>query len=345
MNILPTALTFNDVLLVPSLSEVKSRKDVDMHCHFSRNIKLQIPIVSANMDTVTESEMAISMAQSGGLGVIHRFLTVTEQVKEVQKVKQQNCLVGAAIGINGSYLERCHSLVQSGVDVLVLDVAHGHSKYVREALQVIKQRWPKVDVVAGNVATLEGTRYLVESGADGVKVGIGPGATCSTRVVTGCGVPQLSAIIECSQVDVPVTADGGIRNSGDITKALAAGASCVMVGNLLAGTKETPGFLTTRGGIKYKTYRGMASTEATISRNEKEGVFLASTQVEEVVPEGVETSVPYKGTAKEVLTQLVGGLASGMSYCGASNLRELREKATFVQITQASWQESLPVGY
>lgn len=323
---------------------MKGQSNMNIHQALTFNDVLLVPIVSANMDTVTELEMAVALAKLGGLGIIHRFLTIEAQSSMVKEAKKQG-LVGAAIGINGLYLERAEALINAGVDVLVLDVAHGHTKYVGDAVKAIKSRWPNTEVVAGNVATFDGAKYLFESGADGIKVGVGPGSTCSTRIITGCGVPQLSAIMDCSHIKVPITGDGGIKNSGDVTKALAAGASCVMLGNLLAGTEEAPGYLVMKAGVRCKVYRGMASVGATVSRKEKEGTPLNETEIDEVVPEGVETSVPYKGSVSDVVTQLLGGLASGMSYCGAVNLDQLREKANFVQITQASWQESLPVGY
>lgn len=333
------ALTFNDVLLVPKFSTIRSRKLVDTSTQFSRNINLKIPIVSSNMDTITEAPMAIAMATLGGLGIIHRFLTIEEQVAQVAKVKAKGLLVGAAIGVN-DYMQRVEALLGAGVDVLVLDVAHGHSLYVIDAISTIKNKWPHAELVAGNVATLQGTLDLIVAGADGVKIGVGPGTICSTRLVTGCGVPQLSAILDSKGSSVPLIADGGIKNSGDVTKALAGGASCVMLGSLLAGTDECPGYITSRMGHKYKVYRGMASLPATISKQQKEGTFTEE-GIEDIVPEGVETSVPYKGKVEDVVNQLVGGLRSGMTYCGVTTIPKLAEEAEFIRITSAGWAESL----
>ena len=465
--------TFHDVLLVPKRSSVTSRKHVDATGRVSKNLKLRCPIVSANMDTVTEAKMAIAMARCGGLGIIHRFLTIEEEVAAVAKVKRAEnviierpytvspedtvtaarermrehavggllvvegerrlvgivterdlqfypdsevplrrvmskklvtakpgisieqaqeilrdnkveklplvdgkgllvglitakdlkmkkrhpdaskdhkgrLLVGAAVGVVGDYLERSAALLEAGADLLVLDVAHGHAEHVIDAVKKIKKRWGSAELVAGNVATYEGARDLAAAGADGVKVGVGPGSICSTRIVSGAGVPQLSAVMDCAKLTrergIPVIADGGIRDSGDIAKALAAGASSVMLGSLLAGTEESPGWTVVREGVRYKVYRGMASLSATISRKAKEGreEDLDPIEVAEMVPEGVESMASYKGPVAEVVQQLAGGLRSGMSYCGARSLPELWDKAEFVRITAAGWQESRP---
>ncbi|MBI4055686.1 MAG: IMP dehydrogenase [Elusimicrobia bacterium] len=360
-------ITFDDVLLVPQHSSIASRKEVNPQGKFSRNIPLKIPIVSANMDTVTEDLMAIALARFGGLGVLHRFLSIPDQVDLVLKVKraesisnglttrfpnatqdhQGRLLVAAAIGAVGDYMERAKALVQAGADCLVVDVAHGHADAILQAVEKLKQE-VKVDIVAGNVATQEGARDLIGAGADGIRVGVGPGSICTTRIVTGSGVPQLTALLDCAhaarETDVPLIADGGIRNSGHLTKALAAGASCVMLGSLLAGTEESPGLTTIRGQTKYKVYRGMASLAATVSRKQREkGVeTLEWEDLRAIVPEGVEATIPYKGPVTETLEQLAGGLRSGMSYCGARNLEELWKKAQFIRITEASWKESQP---
>jgi IMP dehydrogenase len=258
-------------------------------------------------------------------------------------------LVGAAVGVVGDYLERAAELLKAGADALVVDVAHGHADHVIAAVAKLKKRWPSAEVVAGNVATYEGARDLAEAGADGIKVGVGPGAICSTRIVSGAGVPQLTAVLDCakvtSELGVPVVADGGVRSPGDITKAMAAGASSVMIGSLLAGTEESPGLMVVRGGMKYKLYRGMASLTATLSRRYTERGGRGKIEDEEameVVPEGVESMVPYRGAAREVVHQLAGGLRSGMSYCGARTVPELWSKAEFIRITNAAWHESLP---
>ncbi len=467
----PLGLTFDDVLLVPRRSPVESRGQVDTRTRLARGVELAIPILSANMDAVTESEMAIAMAREGGLGVIHRFLPVERQVAEVRRVKRAESIVieepytiaphqtlrealafleehgsagllvveggrlvgivtardllfeddldrpvrdvmtprerlvtappgitmeeakrilhahrieklplvdsegrlvglvtsrdlrsrmqhphatkdergrlrvAAAVGVRGDYLERAEALVDEGVDLLVVDVAHGHSDVVLRAVRTLRSRFPHVPLMAGNVATAEGTLDLIEAGADAVKVGVGPGSTCTTRVVTGAGVPQLSAILECARAarerGIPVVADGGIRSSGDITKALAAGAAAVMLGNLLAGTEESPGTTIIRNGRQYKTYRGMASLWATARRKALDNP-LDDEDIGQIVAEGVEALVPYRGRVADVLRQLVGGLRSGMSYCGARTIPELQHNARFVRITPAGLRESLP---
>jgi len=465
------ALTFDDVLLVPKRSSIHSRKDVDLSTRLSRNIKLNIPIVSANMDSVTESAMAISMAHNGGIGIIHRFMPVERQVEEVLKVKRaesviieepytiwptatmsdakrlmqekgvsgllvvdankkllgiltardllfedndlnrvselmtpmkslhtasadasieearqllrkykleklplvdeeghlrglitskdmvtlaerpQACkdskgqlTVGAAVGIREGYIERARALVDAGVDVLVVDVAHGHSDRVLNVVRKLKKEFSQVDVIAGNVATPEGTKDLIDAGADAVKVGIGSGSICITRIVTGAGVPQLTAVLECAEAaresGVPIIADGGIRNSGDITKALATGASSVMIGSMLAGTEESPGVTVMRNGRKYKIHRGMASVGASMKRGTEEAEDEAA--LLEYVAEGIEAFVPYRGTSHEILAQLAGGIRSGLSYCGAKTLVELRQNASFVRLTSAALKESYP---
>ncbi len=465
------ALTFDDVLLVPKRSSIHSRKDVSLSTRLSRNIKLNIPIVSANMDSVTESAMAISMAHNGGIGIIHRFMSVERQVEEVLKVKRaesviieepytiwpsatmsdakrlmqekgvsgllvvdankkllgiltardllfedndlnrvselmtpmkslhtasadasidearqllrkykleklplvdeeghlrglitskdmvtlaerpQACkdskgqlTVGAAVGIKEGYIERARALVDAGVDVLVVDVAHGHSDRVLNVVRKLKKELSQVDVIAGNVATPEGTKDLIDAGADAVKVGIGSGSICITRIVTGAGVPQLTAVLECTEAarksDIPIIADGGIRNSGDITKALATGASSVMIGSMLAGTEESPGVTVMRNGRKYKIHRGMASVGASMKRGTEEAEDEAA--LLEYVAEGIEAFVPYRGTSHEILAQLAGGIRSGLSYCGAKTLVELRQNVSFVRLTSAALRESYP---
>jgi IMP dehydrogenase len=473
-------LTFDDVLLVPKLSNVISRRDVDTSTRFSRNITLSIPVVSANMDTVTESSMAISMARLGGIGVIHRFLSVEEQVAEVVKVKRSEGVViedpmtmhgdgtvkdalaliskyeiggivivdgtkrvvglvtrrditleddlqrrvsevmtkrrdlitapkgvtlvqakkilhenkieklplvdrsgrlaglitsrdimkrrqfpsatkdskgrlrvAAAVGVKGDHMRRSRRLLEVDADALVVDIAHGHSTQAIETVKEIKREFGKVEVVAGNVATARGASDLIRAGADAVKVGVGSGSICVTRVVSGSGVPQLTAIMDSARgaegTGVPVIGDGGVRNPGDVTKALAAGASTVMIGSLFAGTEESPGPTILREGVRYKLTRGMASLEASVDRRVRESKATGSREdevaeqvIEESVPEGVEGLIPYKGSADEVVRQLVGGLRSGMSYSGAHTIDELRAKAEFMRITPAGYKESLP---
>ncbi len=468
--ILHQGLTYDDVLLVPAFSKVLPHQ-VNIQTRFSRNIKLNVPIISAAMDTVTESAMAIAIARLGGIGVLHKNMSIASQVKEVRRVKRSesgmiqdpitirkdakvyevktlmaehsiggipvvddsNILIGivtnrdlrfernekrdisevmtaanlvtvpagtsleqaekilqdnkieklpviskdkklvglitfrdiikvqenpnankdeygrlrvaAAVGVAGDSFERAEALVKEGVDALVIDTAHGHSQGVEVILKKIKKAFPKTDVVVGNIATGKAAKYLVEAGADAVKVGIGPGSICTTRVVAGVGFPQLSAIMDVyaaiKETDVPVIADGGIRYTGDIPKALAAGADSVMLGSLLAGTKESPGETIIYEGRKFKTYRGMGSIEA-MKKGSKDRYFQEDEgDTEKLVPEGIVGRVPYKGELHETMHQFVGGLRSGMGYCGAKNV-DILKKAHFVQITPAGMQESHP---
>jgi IMP dehydrogenase len=465
-------LTFDDVLLVPRHSRVLSRSDVRTATTLVSGISLAIPIISANMDTVTEAQMAIAMARAGGLGVIHRFMTITRQAAEIARVKRvegfvvehpatipQSATVGqareamleggigglvvidegrkvlglvtrrdtllaadpqvpilqvmtrreklivappevdleqarqilhrhrieklpllddqdrlhglitaqdiikierfpqatkdakgrlrvaAAIGARPSDQERAAACLQAGADLLVVDIAHGHSENSLGMVRWLKKTYPEMPVVGGNVATPEGVNDLIEAGADAVKVGVGAGSICITRLVAGCGVPQLTAIMECAQAaherDVPLISDGGTRHSGDIVKALAAGASAVMVGSLLAGTDEAPGIPVVRNGRKYKVVRGMASITANIDRRVIEQEEVGA-EWEKVVPEGIEAIVAYRGSVVDMLQQLIGGLRSGMSYAGAFNLEMLWERAEFVRLTQAGREESGP---
>ena len=463
-------LTYDDVLLVPNYSEVLPR-DVDLSSKVTRNIKLKTPIISAAMDTVTESAMAIAIAQEGGIGVIHKNMTIEQQAIEVRKVKRaesgmildpvtllkdatvadakammaefkiggvpvvneaknligiitnrdlrfekdhdrlidevmtkenlitatpettmveaeailqehkieklpvldaKNQLVGlityrditknrvkpnankdkygrlrvaAAVGVTGDVVERVGALYESGVDAVIIDTAHGHTKGVVTALQSVKAKFPELDVVVGNIATPEAALYLMEAGADAVKVGIGPGSICTTRIVAGVGFPQLSAVMEVAKaIDgrIPVIADGGIRFTGDIVKALAAGADCVMLGSMFAGTKESPGETVIYEGRKYKTYRGMGSVEA-MSDGSKDRYFQdVEDDVKKLVPEGIVGRVPYKGEVGEVMYQFVGGLRAGMGYCGSKDVPTLKKSARFIQITAAGMQESHP---
>jgi IMP dehydrogenase len=467
-------LTYDDVLLLPRYSTIRSRRDVDTSTRLTKRISLRMPIVSANMDTVTEAEMAIAMARHGGIGIIHRFNTVEQQVSQVKAVKRsesfvienpftispdatvgdarelldqhhitglpvvdaankllgllsgrdilfvnddsrrvRDCmtpgeklvtasvgttitqaegilerykveklplvddsgtlaglitlrdilkrtlhpesskdqkgrlLVGAAIGVVGDFLERAQELLNAGCDVLVVDIAHGHSENAIHAVCELRKRLGDIDLIAGNVATAAGTRDLIEAGVDAVKVGVGPGSICITRVVTGVGVPQLTAVMdsvdEADKYGVPIIADGGVRASGDVSKAIAAGASTVMCGNTLAGTRESPGVVVVRNGRRFKASRGMASATATLERRRREkSGWEGETDLSDVVPEGVEGMVPFKGDVAEVLVQLVGGLRSGMSYLGARTLAEFRDNAEFIQITGASLRESEP---
>lgn len=467
-------LTFDDVLLVPKRSPIRSRSDVSTATRLSRHLEMHIPIVSANMDTVTESEMAIAMARAGGIGIIHRFIIPDRQAEQVRRVKRAESYiveppytlspdttvsearemmdyrgigglvivdddngplgiltrrdlqfvfdndrsvtewmtpadelvtapagtsleearrilhenrveklplvdeegrlaglitakdivqlmqhpdatkdhkgrlrVGAAVGVREGFLERAGMLLEAGADVIVVDIAHGHSDNTIMAVKALRREFGDIEIIAGNVATAEGTRDLIEAGADAVKVGVGPGSICITRVVTGFGVPQLTAIADCAEAahayDVPIIADGGIRNSGDVVKALAAGASSVMLGSLLAGTRESPGVVITRNGRRYKVSRGMASLGAAMSRPDRQYEDDEEDPAwTRMVAEGVEAAVPYQGSANDVLHQLLGGLRSGLSYGGAMTIEELQADAEFVPITQAGMRESKP---
>jgi IMP dehydrogenase len=466
-------LTFDDVLLVPKRSPVISRTQTDLKTKLSRNITINIPLVSANMDTITESGMAIALAREGGIGIIHRFMTIGDQVDEVLRVKRSESvmieqpytiktdmrvyeakkmmqeygvsgllvedkdrtldgiitnrditfeknmerkvselmtkdvitskygitmeqakeilhkhrieklpvvddkkrivglitskdimkmdqypsaskdkkgrlLVGAAVGVKGDFLERTETLLDAGADTIIVDIAHGHSDNAINTVNMIKKAFPHCELIAGNVATSEGTRDLITAGVDAVKVGVGSGSICITRVVTGSGVPQLTAVMESVKVareyDIPVISDGGIRTSGDTTKALAVGASSVMVGSMFGGTDESPGKTLVKNGKKFKMYRGMASFYASLGRKYREEgpQVVDSNDLNDYVPEGVEAMVPYKGSVVEIIRQLVGGLRSGLSYCGAKTISELQKNAEFIKITPAGYIESQP---
>ena len=464
-------LTFDDLLLVPQYSEVLP-KDVCLETRLTKQLKLNIPLMSAAMDTVTESSMAKAMAREGGIGIIHRNMPPNRQAEEVRKVKRAEngvifdpvfvkpnatikealnlmsnykiggvavvdddmrllgiltnrdvrfernmskkvlelmtprkklivankgitldearkilhenkieklplvdeenkliglitikdlihveehpnasrdsrgrLMVGAAVGTGKDVFERVEKLTEVDVDLIVVDTAHGHSKKVIETVKNIKHNWPDLPIIAGNVATKEGTEALINAGADAVKVGVGPGSICTTRVVSGVGVPQMTAVFEAYSIaakyDIPIISDGGVRYSGDIVKALAAGAEAVMLGSIFAGTDEAPGEAIIYQGRKFKTYRGMGSLGA-MKEGSKDRYFQEDVEPEKLVPEGVEGMVPYKGKVADVISQLIGGVRSGMGYCGAKDLKELRERAVFVKITQAGVRESHP---
>ena len=466
-----TALTFDDVLLVPKRSSIRSRKDVSTSSWLTSGIQLEIPIISANMDTVTETHMAIAMAQQGGIGILHRFMGIEQQAEMVRKIKRAENLVvdqpltispdssieqarqrmidadvgglmvvdaenhllgvvttrdvllarngniqvsqvmtgkeklivaspqesmeaarqklfdsrveklplvdaygrlvglitaqdivklqehpkatkdvrgrlkvGVAIGVRADDIDRAGACVEAGADVLVVDIAHGHSDHTLSMVKSLKSQYPKTPVIAGNVASAPGVADLAEAGADAVKVGVGAGSICITRVVTGYGVPQLSAISDCAEMGhrlkVPIIADGGLRNSGDIVKALAVGASAVMLGSILAGTEESPGAAVIRDGRQYKVVRGMASLSANVERRVVDKGQIDDEEWGEIVAEGVEAVVPFRGELEDVLNQILGGLRSGMSYAGARTIEELWENAEFVRVTGAGQKES-----
>ena len=464
-------LTFDDVLLVPKYSDITSRSQTDLTTKLSRNLSINIPFVSANMDTVTESLMASAMARAGGIGIIHRFLTIKEQANEILKVKRSGSvmienpysisadksiegaldyaqdkeisgllvvdsnskligivterdllfanktskiqdvmtkdvvtaklgvtldeskeilhkhrieklpivddsgfikglitskditnnadfpnaskdkkgrpLVGAAVGVKGDFLERSESLLEAGVDVLVVDIAHGHSENAISTVRNIKKAFPNCELIAGNIATAQGAEDLIKAGVDAVKVGVGSGSICITRVITGSGVPQLTAVMDCAKIGndhgIPIISDGGTRTSGDATKALASGASTVMVGSMLGGTDESPGTVLTKNGKRFKVYRGMASLAASIGRKSKEsGTISLDDDLNDYVAEGVEAMVPYKGTVTDILKQLTGGVRSGLSYCGAHTIPQMQENAEFIKMSRAGFAESQP---
>ena len=465
-------LTFDDVLLVPKRSSIVTRSQTNLQTKLSKNISLNIPIISANMDTVTEFAMAVAMAREGGIGIIHRFLTITEQVNEVLKVKRSGSviienpylvkpdlsvreaisymkekevsgllvtdsnsklvgiltnrdivfesdstklvkdvmtsdvvtaklgisiseakkilqenrieklplvdekglvkglitskdimnidnypaaskdkkgrpLVGAAVGVKGDFMERTEALLEAGADVIVVDIAHGHSDNAINTVRLIKKAFPTSELIAGNVATAQGAEDLIKAGVDAVKVGVGSGSICITRVITGSGVPQLTAVLDCAKIgkkyDVPIISDGGVRTSGDATKALAAGASTVMVGGILGGTDESPGSPVMRNGKRFKIYRGMASFYASLGRKSKEtGSVSISEDLNDYVAEGVEAMVPYKGSVTDIIKQLTGGIRSGLSYCGANTIPQMQENAEFMKMSRAGFAESQP---
>lgn len=326
-------LTFDDVLIVPAKSDVRSRKDPSLATQLTKNKITQLPIISANMDTVTESEMALAMNQLGGLGILHRFMTIEDQIQHVNAIVAAGTKnISASIGVNDDFKDRAHALVKAGVNILTIDIAHGHSVQMLETMKWCKDTFPQVDIIAGNVATPDATEDLIKAGADAIKVGIGPGSMCTTRIITGAGVPQLTAIALCAEVakeyKVPVIADGGIKTSGDIVKAFAAGASSVMLGSMLSGTIETPGEI--KNGRKQ--YRGMASKAAQVSW--RGGV------PEGMAPEGESTFVNVKGHVKDVILELSGGIRSGMSYVNATQVSEICERARFVEMTSSGMSES-----
>jgi len=466
-------LTFDDVLLVPKFSGIVSRSQTDLTTQLSRNISINIPIISANMDTVTESTMAVTIAREGGIGIIHRFLTIQEEVDEVHKVKRAgsviienpylinseqtiqdafkimnekqvsgllvtdssskligilterdvlfepvDCsklvkdlmtkdvvsakpgidfqqakeilknnrieklpltdennqikglitsqdisnlekypnaskdekgrpLVGAAVGVKGDFMQRTEALLDAGVDVIVVDIAHGHSENAINTIKNIKKAFPNCELIAGNVATAHGTEDLIKAGVDAVKVGVGSGSICITRVITGSGVPQLTAVLDCAKIgnehNIPIISDGGTRTSGDATKALAAGAHSVMIGGILGGTDESPGSTISKNGKRFKIYRGMASLGASLGRKSKDSGNAGLTDdLNDYVAEGVEGMVPYRGSVTDIITQITGGIRSGLSYCGAHNIQQMQKNAEFIKISRAGFAESQP---
>lgn len=355
-------LTFDDVLLIPAESHVLPN-EVDLSVQLAKNIKLNVPFISAGMDTVTESSMAIAMALQGGMGVVHKNMSIQAQAGEVSTVKgvslagnfdkaatddQNRLLVAAAVGVTSDTFERAEALLKVGADAIVIDTAHGHSAGVLRKIAEIRDHFPDVTLIAGNVATAEGTKALFDAGVDVVKVGIGPGSICTTRVVAGVGVPQITAIYDAASVareyGKTIIADGGIKYSGDIVKAIAAGGNAVMLGSMLAGTDEAPGETEIYQGRRFKTYRGMGSLGAMDSTHGSSDRYFQSgvNEANKLVPEGIEGRVAYKGSVADIVYQMDGGLRAGMGYCGAPDLATLTNEAQFVQITGAGLVESHP---
>lgn len=356
-------ITFDDVLLIPAESHVLPN-EVDLSTQLAPNLKLNIPLISAGMDTVTEGRMAAAMAKMGGLGVVHKNLSIQAQADEVRLAKNTpvtaedtyaavdkdgKLLVAAAVGVTSDTFERAKALFEAGADAIVIDTAHGHSAGVLRKIKEIRDHFPHNTLIAGNVATAEGTRALFEAGVDVVKVGIGPGSICTTRVVAGVGVPQLTAIYDAADVarefGKPIIADGGIKYSGDVVKALAAGGNAVMLGSMLSGTEEAPGDVQQGAdGRLVKSYRGMGSVGAMSQQHGSSDRYFQGgvNEANKLVPEGIEAVVSYKGTVSNVVYQILGGLRSGMGYCGAENIDKLIETAQFVRISNAGLRESHP---
>jgi IMP dehydrogenase len=338
----PRGITFDDVLLVPGYNGIRSRQAVTTDIELpraDRPIALRIPVISANMDTITGGDMAIAMAKLGGLGILHRFMSIETNVAEFRRASKAGP-VAVSIGVSGDAMERAEALVAVGAEILCVDVAHGHSKMVNQTVRALREKYgDNLCIIAGNVATYAGADYLAAAGADIIKVGIGPGSVCTTRIKTGFGVPQLTAILDCRKVDRPIIADGGIRVPGDAVKALAAGAAYIMLGGMLAGTEETPGARVAKLGPDgketfVKVFRGMASREA-------QEDFMGA-MADWKTAEGISTEVPARGPVGGVIADVMGGIRSGMTYCGAVNLKELQRKAQFMEVSRASVDEGLP---
>ena len=345
MDPIKEALTFDDVLLTPKYSEILP-SEVTTNTSLSKNLNLKIPIISSAMDTVTESKMAIAIAKAGGIGVIHRNLDIKSQISEINKVKSKKLLVGAAVGAGPLEYKRAEAILKANVDLIVVDTAHGHTKKVGEIIRKIKKlKSNKTTLCAGNIATTEAAKFLIKLGAEVIKVGIGPGSICTTRLVAGIGVPQLSAILAVrkgvGRKKVSIIADGGIKFSGDISKALAAGADAVMIGSLFAGTNESPGKIIKKNGKLFKSFRGMGSIGA-MNKGSADRYFQTKQKdTSKYVPEGVEGLVKYKGSVEKIVYRLIGGLKSSMGYLGKKKIINLRNKPKFVKITKAGFYESM----
>lgn len=340
---LPEYLTYDDVLLLPNYSEITPSK-TDVSSYLTNEIPLKFPIVASPMDTVCEEDMARALGKLGAYGIIHRNLSIEDQAIQLDRLLDSGIEAGAAVGIGPDFEDRVLALIKTGVKELCIDSAHGHTKHVIEATRLLKDRYPNLQVISGNVATYEGAKALFEAGADTVKVGMGPGSICTTRIISGMGVPQLTAVVEgvraAKEFNRHIIADGGIRTSGDIVKALAAGASSVMIGSLLAGTIEAPGKTIKRAGKSYKQYRGMGSEAA--MRHGSATRYGQTKDDKQLITEGVEGLVLSRGSVDEHIYQLIGGVKAGMAYLGAATIKELQLKARFIKITHSSLLESHP---
>ena len=344
MGTIKESLTFDDVLLIPKYSDVLP-SETDISLNLSKKITLKVPFLSSAMDTVTESKMAVAIAQAGGIGVIHRNLNIRKQSQEVMKVKKKKLIVGAAVGTNNEDVDRARSLIDNGCDLIVIDTAHGHSAKVLKVLSKLKKINKLIPICVGNIATGEAAKKLYNSGADIIKVGIGPGSICTTRIVAGIGVPQISAIMDVKKSlkkkKIKIISDGGIKFSGDIAKALAAGADAIMMGSIFAGTDESPGKKFKIKGKLYKQFRGMGSIGAMSSGSANRYFQKNFKDKSKLVPEGVEGRVEYKGKVSKIIYQLQGGLRSSMGYIGAKDINQIQKKAKFIKITKAGFYESM----
>ena len=338
------SFTFDDVTLVPQYSSVLPSETITA-IKLSNNLNLQIPLMSSAMDTVTESKMAIAISKLGGMGVVHRNLSIERQVMEIKKVKKSKCLVGAAIGVSPGDFERAEELSRVKTDLIVIDTAHGHTQKVLNMIRKIKKKLKNSTLCAGNIATSKAAKFLADSGVDIVKVGIGPGSICTTRLVAGIGVPQLSAVLDVKKAlkkyKTKIISDGGIKFSGDLAKAIAAGADAIMIGSLFSGTIESPGKIIRHKGKLYKNFRGMGSVGAMAVGSADRYYQKKSKDVSKYVPEGVEGMVKFKGSVKKIIYNLVGGLKSSMGYLGAKTIKDLQKKGEFTKITKAGFYESM----
>ena len=344
MGTIKDSLTFDDVTLVPQYSSVLPIEAIT-NCKLSKNLNLKVPLLSSAMDTVTESKMAIAISKAGGIGIIHRNLSIKKQLSEVKKVKKSNCLVGAAIGVNAQDFERVEELSKAKTDLIVIDTAHGHTKKVLNVIKKIKKKLKNSTLCAGNIATGKAAEFLADNGVDIVKVGIGPGSICTTRLVAGIGVPQLSAVMDVKKAlkkyKTKIISDGGIKFSGDLAKAIAAGADAIMIGSLFSGTLESPGKIIKYKGKLYKNFRGMGSVGAMSAGSADRYYQKKNKDITKYVPEGVEGMVKFKGSVKEIIYNLVGGLKSSMGYMGAKTIEDLQKKGQFLKISKAGFYESM----